>query len=162
MEGGESARHKGRTFFLRKGQKRTQHNVREGRIRRINRLEDGTCGGMRSSMELRQSDRGCHFVLCFNIKVTDNLENQVIHKQGLQRIFTDTYIKYQKIRTLINSLLCTWPQAHYFTLEIQFFFFFLSFCPFQGCTHDTWRFPGQGSNQSCSCQPRPQPRQCQI
>ena len=38
-------------------------------------------------------------------------------------------------------------------------FFFLSF---SGCTHSTWRFPGQGSNQSCSCWPMPQPQQCQI
>ena len=29
------------------------------------------------------------------------------------------------------------------------FFFFL--IAFQGHTHGTWKFPGQGSNQSCSC-----------
>ena len=33
------------------------------------------------------------------------------------------------------------------------------FFPFQGCTHGIWRVPGQGSNQSCSCRPAPQPQQ---
>ena len=33
------------------------------------------------------------------------------------------------------------------------------FCFFQGCTCGTWRFPGQGLNQSCTCQPMPQPQQ---
>ena len=39
-----------------------------------------------------------------------------------------------------------------------YFFFFL----FQGCTCGIWKFPGQGSNQSCSCQPTPLPQQCGI
>ena len=38
----------------------------------------------------------------------------------------------------------------------------LIFVSFQGCTHTIWRFPGQGSNQSCSSQPTPQPQQCWI
>ena len=29
-------------------------------------------------------------------------------------------------------------------------------------TYGIWKFPGQGSNWSCSCWPTPQPRQCQI
>ena len=37
------------------------------------------------------------------------------------------------------------------------FFFF-----FQGCTCNKWRFPGQGSNQSCCCRPMPEPQQHQI
>ena len=36
------------------------------------------------------------------------------------------------------------------------------FFPFQGHTHNTWKFPGQGLNQGCSCWPTPQPQQCSI
>ena len=42
----------------------------------------------------------------------------------------------------------------------SFFFFF--FCLFQVCTCDIWRFPGQGSNWSCSSWPTPQPQQLGI
>ena len=38
----------------------------------------------------------------------------------------------------------------------------LEFFFFQGCTHSLWKFPGQGWNQSCSCQPMLQPQQCGI
>ena len=46
-----------------------------------------------------------------------------------------------------------------------FYFYFLIifnliFLSFQGHTHGIWRFPAQGSNQSCSCCPSPQPQQC--
>ena len=37
------------------------------------------------------------------------------------------------------------------------FFFF-----FNGHICSVWKFPGKGSNRSCSCQPMPQPQQCQI
>ena len=42
--------------------------------------------------------------------------------------------------------------------------FFVLFChlSFQGHTHVMWRFMGQGSNRSSSCQPTPQPQQCGI
>ena len=40
-----------------------------------------------------------------------------------------------------------------------FFFFFFSF---QDCTCSIWKFPDQGSNQSCSFQPATQPQQCGI
>ena len=40
---------------------------------------------------------------------------------------------------------------------------FLFVClPFQGCTCNIWRFPGQGSNRSCSHQAKPQPQQGSI
>ena len=45
-------------------------------------------------------------------------------------------------------------QNIYFFFAFFFFFFFF----FQGCTC-IWRFPGQGSNWSCSRQPMPQPQQ---
>ena len=38
--------------------------------------------------------------------------------------------------------------------SVKFLFFF----SFQGHTHGTWKFPGKGSNPSCSCRPTPQPR----
>ena len=43
-----------------------------------------------------------------------------------------------------------------------FFGGFFFFCFFQGCTRSIWRFPGQGSNQICSCWPTPQPQKHQI
>ena len=43
----------------------------------------------------------------------------------------------------------------YFSNYYLFYFIFSLFI-FQGCTCGIWRFPGQGSNQSCSCQPTPQ------
>ena len=42
------------------------------------------------------------------------------------------------------------------------FFLFLSFCHFVGHSGSIWRFPGQGSNQSCSHQPMPEPQQREI
>ena len=39
------------------------------------------------------------------------------------------------------------------------FSFFSFYFSFQGCTHSIWRFPGQGSNRSCSHWPMPQPQQ---
>ena len=44
-------------------------------------------------------------------------------------------------------------------LSIKSFFFFFAF---QGRTHGIWRFPGQGSIQSYSCRPTPQPQQLGI
>ena len=38
------------------------------------------------------------------------------------------------------------------------FFFFFGLLSFQGCIRGIWRSPGQGSNQSCSCWPTPQPQ----
>ena len=43
-----------------------------------------------------------------------------------------------------------------------FFFFFFLLLSFYGLTRGVWRFPGQGSSQSYSCQPRAEPQQRQI
>ena len=43
-----------------------------------------------------------------------------------------------------------------------FLFFFLNFFSFQGQTCSIWKFPGEESNWSCSCQPTAQPQQRQI
>jgi len=42
-------------------------------------------------------------------------------------------------------------------LYILFYLFYL--LSFQGCTLDIWRFPGQRSNWSCSCQLTSEPQQ---
>ena len=39
---------------------------------------------------------------------------------------------------------------------------FSLFFVFLGLHYSMWKFPGQGTNQSCSCQPSTQPQQCQI
>ena len=46
--------------------------------------------------------------------------------------------------------------------SIKFFFFFFGFCLFQGHSYGIWRFPGQGSNQSSSHWPTPEPQQHRI
>ena len=43
-----------------------------------------------------------------------------------------------------------------------FWFCFVLFSAFQGCTCGIWKSPSQGSNQSCSCQPTAQPQQHQL
>lgn len=42
------------------------------------------------------------------------------------------------------------------------YLFILSFCLFRVAPHGVWRFPGQGSNRSCSHGPTLQPQQRQI
>ena len=43
--------------------------------------------------------------------------------------------------------------------QLEFIFIFLSFSHFLGRSRGIWRFPGQGSNQSCSHRPTPEPQQ---
>ena len=47
-----------------------------------------------------------------------------------------------------------------FVLLIFFFFFFFAFSRATSC--GIWRFPGWGSNWSCSHRPMPEPQQCGI
>ena len=49
----------------------------------------------------------------------------------------------------------SFPSAVLFPSQI-FFFFFLSFCLFQGCSFGIWRFPGQGSSWRYGHRPIPQ------
>ena len=44
-------------------------------------------------------------------------------------------------------------------IYIYIHIYFLSFCHFLGRSCSIWRFPGQGSNWSCSHQPMPEPQQ---
>ena len=46
--------------------------------------------------------------------------------------------------------------------SISFFLSFFIFCLFQGHSYGIWRFPGQGSNVSCSHQPMPEPQPLRI
>ena len=48
--------------------------------------------------------------------------------------------------------LCKWPK------KVNS----ISFWSFSGCPLSTWKFAGEGLNQSFSCWPPPQPEQCQI
>ena len=51
-------------------------------------------------------------------------------------------------------------------LIVSFLFYFCLFIylfiAFQGYPRGIWKFPGQGSNENCSCQTIPQPQQCHI
>ena len=59
------------------------------------------------------------------------------------------------IKSLMKEMTCK-----YFLLFCFFCLFFV--LAFQGHPQSIWRFPGQGSNWSCSCWPMPQPQQCEI
>ena len=78
--------------------------------------------------------------------------------------FQGTQIRSERIRflpwKLSMKVLGTWSIIRENNLGIPFFFF--SFVFFEGFTHSIWRFPGQGSNGSCSCQTMPEPQQHQI
>ena len=63
------------------------------------------------------------------------------------------------IQLLEGTLFISWGKKKNLSrYSGSIFFFFLS----QGCTLCIWRFPGQGSNQSYSCRPTPQPQQSRI
>ena len=47
-------------------------------------------------------------------------------------------------------------------LLLLFYFYFLSFCYFLGRSYGIWRFPGYGSNRSCSHWPTLEPQQHRI
>ena len=49
--------------------------------------------------------------------------------------------------------------SHNENSQMSFFFLSFFFFAFQGHTHSIWKFSGQGSNWSQSCQPTPQPHQ---
>ena len=55
---------------------------------------------------------------------------------------------------------------HYFNkfkcFKLKYFFIFCLFDFLNGCTCSIWKFRGQGSNRSWSCQPTPQPWKCRI
>ena len=57
--------------------------------------------------------------------------------------------------------ICFQPINFLFHYTLPFIYLFICFA-FQGCTHSTCTFPGQGSNQSHSCRPMLQPQQHRI
>ena len=65
----------------------------------------------------------------------------------------DAVIKISLYKLWICPLLLV--LVTYFAFSIFFFFF----CSFYSCTCSIQKCPGQGSNQSCSCWPTPQPQQ---
>ena len=100
-------------------------------------------------------------IVCYSIYIK--------YTSSLNRI----YIQYFTFCYVISLLFFYSSIAAFFCLNRYFllyhfnsldgsttiFFFFLFFL---GHTPGIWKFPGQGSNQGCSCQPTPQPQQCQI
>ena len=74
---------------------------------------------------------------------------------------------YIYIHTYIFMHLCVYKLfIHWYKTEMEMywflvclFFVFFFFWSFLGPHHSIWRFPGQGSNWSCSLQPIPQPQQ---
>ena len=57
---------------------------------------------------------------------------------------------------------CTWYHFIIYLFISLLLLLFLSFCLSQRCSCGIWRFPGQGSNGSCSRWPTPQPQQRRI
>ena len=65
------------------------------------------------------------------------------------------------IRATAVKMLCPKPlpsrcSQRYLFFKPHYYYYF------QVCTGGPWEFPGQGSNQSCSCWPTPQPQQRRI
>ena len=60
----------------------------------------------------------------------------------------------------LSFLLYTYK--HSLFILFYFYYFYFYFLLFMATLMAIWRFPGQGSNQSYSCHPTPQPQQCQI
>ena len=54
------------------------------------------------------------------------------------------------------------PFEFLFFYIFSFFSFFFFFFAFEGHTCGIWKFPGEGSNRSCSCWSTLQPQQCGI
>ena len=87
-------------------------------------------------------------------KNADNIKIPALMSGWLQeKIFVGTTYHMsqegEKCRMLVSAL----PSV---------LFFFLSFCHFLGHSRCMWRFPGKGSNRSCSHRPTPQPQQRRI
>ena len=78
----------------------------------------------------------------------------------LSQVFSSCFIVFSESHLASNQIL----HCKCLPFPIDFFFFVVVFCflffVFQGCTCGIQKFPGQGSNQSYSCQPTPQP--CRI
>ena len=66
-------------------------------------------------------------------------------------------ICFRNIRGMIQRFLQRWPGL--MGRNFFFFKFIFIFMLFGGYTCGIWKFPGQESNWSCSCQPTPQPQQ---
>ena len=64
-------------------------------------------------------------------------------------------------KILMQFMQGVWPMFFCMSFIVSDFFFFY-FCDFQSCICGIQKFPGQASNQSCSCWPTPQLQQCQI
>ena len=80
---------------------------------------------------------------------------------SIMRISQDVY-EYRIVSwKFIKSSYCYDGNLRFQSLVI-FFCLFVFFFSFQGHTRGIWMFPGQGSNQSYSCRPIPQPQQHQI
>ena len=66
------------------------------------------------------------------------------------------------IKQMLNVLFHLYLLQNEFLLAVFVCLFVLSFCHFLGRSRGIWSFPGLGSNQSCSCQPTPEPQQLGI
>ena len=63
---------------------------------------------------------------------------------------------------LVNSIYNPSPSNCLPVVTVAFNFFFFLFAFSRAASHGIWRFPGEGSNWSCSRRPTPQPQQCGI
>ena len=84
---------------------------------------------------------------------------------NVQELINYTPVSFSSLSSVffLALLWCVPPGV---SLDLFFFFFFCLFCCcccyFLGRSRGIWRFPGQGSNRSCSHWLTLQPQQCQI
>ena len=76
--------------------------------------------------------------------------------EGRSTYDTSLYLLFFQLFVSVTTL------QHKFLSIILFFFFLFGLWSFEDHTHGIWRFPGQVSNWSYSCQPPPQPQLRQI
>ena len=69
------------------------------------------------------------------------------------------FCNYTLLKTGVGGgFLC----GFFFFLFLFFCFLFWLFAFSRAASHGIWKFPGSGSNQSCSHRPRPEPQQWEI
>ena len=100
------------------------------------------------------SGRGLLSLICMRLSgLPSNASEQIV--------FFPFYVLASFVKEELTSLVSGFISGFsiLFCWSVCLYLLLLLFCHFLGCTRGIWRFPGQGSNWSCSHRPTPQPQQ---
>ena len=81
----------------------------------------------------------------------------VLLRKDLPDLRKTVYVLFTIVSLYRSHINCS---KHYYYYYYYYHYYY--YYAFQGCTCGIWMFPGQGANQSCSCQPTQQPQQHRI